>query len=182
MEQDLNSTLYYNTKRSYPPMVEANGLMKGPTTRLFEKVAKWIGLSPNAGPVLAALFIEHYESGERLSSDDICQITGYSRANAGLIVSQLEALGVIDGQRDYDQTGRGRKRVLYTVNGTFADIFELGVISIQDRLNGMLKDLDTIDNIDAGPKGSFAQLMKEVRKSVENRKEALRLSADVSIL
>jgi DNA-binding transcriptional regulator GbsR (MarR family) len=162
-------------------MVEGNGLMKGPTTRLFEKVARWIGLSPNAGPVLAALFIEHYESGERLSSDDICQITGYSRANAGLIVSQLEALGVIDGQRDYDQTGRGRKRVLYTVNGTFADIFELGVISIQDRLNGMLKDLDTINNIDAGPKGSFAQLLKEVRKAVENRKEALRKSAEVSI-
>ena len=158
-------------------MVEANGLMKGPTTRLFEKVARWIGLSPNAGPVLAALFIEHYESGERLSSDDICQHTGYSRANAGLIVSQLEALGVIDGQRDYDQTGRGRKRVLYTVNGSFADIFQLGVISIQDRLNGMMKDLNTIDNIDAGPKGSFAQLMKEVRKAVENRKEELGILA-----
>ncbi|MHA1614170.1 MAG: hypothetical protein ACTSW7_03555 [Candidatus Thorarchaeota archaeon] len=164
-------------------MGEANGLMKGPTIRLFEKVAKWIGLSPNAGPVLAALFIEHYETGERLSSDDICQVTGYSRANAGLIVSQLEALGVIDGQRDYDQTGRGRKRVLYAVNGTFSDIFELGVISIQDRLNGMLKDLQTIDNIDAGPKGSFAQLMKEVRKSVENRQEELRSisSSDISV-
>ena len=164
-------------------MGEANGLMKGPTTRLFEKVAKWIGLSPNAGPVLAALFIEHYETGERLSSDDICQVTGYSRANAGLIVSQLEALGVIDGQRDYDQTGRGRKRVLFAVNGTFADIFELGVISIQDRLNGMLKDLQTIENIDAGPKGSFAQLMKEVRKSVENRQEDLRSisSSDISV-
>ena len=164
-------------------MGEANGLMKGPTTRLFEKVAKWIGLSPNAGPVLAALFIEHYETGERLSSDDICEVTGYSRANAGLIVSQLEALGVIDGQRDYDQTGRGRKRVLYAVNGTFSDIFELGVISIQDRLNGMLKDLNTIENIDAGPKGSFAQLMKEIRKSVENRQEELSSisSSDLSV-
>lgn len=164
-------------------MGEANGLMKGPTIRLFEKVAKWIGLSPNAGPVLAALFIEHYETGERLSSDGICEVTGYSRANAGLIVSQLEALGVIDGQRDYDQTGRGRKRVLYAVNGTFSDIFELGVISIQDRLNGMLKDLQTIENIDAGPKGSFAQLMKEVRKSVENRQEELRSisSSDISV-
>jgi len=154
-------------------MGEPSGLMKGPTTRLFEKVAKWIGLSSNAGPVIAALFIEHYETGERLSSDDICSRTGYSRANAGLIVSQLEALGIIDGQRDYDQTGRGRKRVLYEVNGTFSDIFELGVISIQDRLNSMLKDLDTIEKIDAGPKGSFAQLMKEVRKSVENRRDAI---------
>jgi len=162
-------------------MGEINGLMKGPTTRLFEKVARWIGLSPNAGPVLAAIFIRHYETGERLSSDDICQITGYSRANAGLIVSQLEALGVIAGQRDYDQTGRGRKRVLYTVNGSFADIFELGVISMQDRLSGMLRDLDTIDNIDAGPKGSFAQLVKEVRKTVENYIEELKLSVDTTV-
>jgi DNA-binding transcriptional regulator GbsR (MarR family) len=160
-------------------MVEANGLMKGPTTRLFEKVARWIGLSPNAGPVLAALFIEHYESGERLSSDDICRITGYSRANAGLIVSQLEAIGIIDGQRDYDQTGRGRKRVLYTVNGTFPDIFELGIISIQDRLDGMLKELDAINNIDAGPSRPFAQLMKEIRKSINNRKKELSISTKV---
>ena len=162
-------------------MGEVNGLMKGPTTRLFEKVAKWIGLSVNAGPVLAALFIKDYENGERLSSDDICQITGYSRANAGLIVSQLEALGIIDGQRDYDQTGRGRKRVLYAVNGSFSDIFEIGIISIQDRLNGILKDLNTIDNIDAGPKGSFAQLMKEIRKSVENRKDELRKASSSDI-
>jgi hypothetical protein len=49
----------------------------------------------------------------------------------------------------------------------------VGVISIQDRLNSMLKDLDTIEKIDAGPKGSFAQLMKEVRKSVENRRDAI---------
>ena len=162
-------------------MGEANGLMKGPTTRLFEKVAKWIGLSSNAGPVLAALFIRYYETGQRLSSDDICQITGYSRANAGLIVSQLEALGIIDGQRDYDQTGRGRKRVLYAVNGTFSDIFEIGMISIQVRLNGILKDLNTIDNIDAGPKGSFAQLMKEIRKSVENRKDELHKASSSDI-
>jgi len=162
-------------------MGEINGLIRGPTTRLFEKVARWIGLSPNAGPVLAAIFVRQNETGERLSSDDICQITGYSRANAGLILSQLEALGVIDGQRDYDQTGRGRKRVLYTINGSFTDIFELGVISMQDRLSGMLRDLDTIESIDAGPKGSFAQLLKEVRKAVENYMEELKLSVDTSV-
>ncbi|TFG31276.1 hypothetical protein EU527_12855 [Candidatus Thorarchaeota archaeon] len=155
-------------------MIEQNGLIKGPMLRLFERIARWIGLSPNAGPVLAALFIEYNNSRERLSSDDICHITGYSRANAGLIISQLEALGIIDGQRDYDQTGRGRKRVLYTVNGTFATIFELGIISIQDRLNAMLKDLDAISDLDSGPKTSFARLLKEIRKTIENWKEELR--------
>jgi DNA-binding transcriptional regulator GbsR (MarR family) len=154
-------------------MGETNGLIKGPVIRLFEKVAKWIGLSPNAGPVLAAFFLEQHNSEEKLSSDDICRITGYSRANAGLIVSQLEALGVIDGQRDYDQTGRGRKRVLYTINGSFTDIFELGIISIQDRLNGIIRDLDAIENLDSSFKNSFGQLLKEIRKAAENRKDEM---------
>ena len=154
-------------------MTEQDGLIKGPITRLFERIARWIGLSPNAGPVLAALFIEHYNSGERMSSDDICQVTGYSRANAGLIISQLEALGIIDGERDYDQIGRGRKRVLYTLNGTFSTIFDLGIISIQDRLDAMLKDLNAIEDIDSKPKGSLARLLKEIRKSIENWKEEL---------
>ncbi|MFW9961394.1 MAG: hypothetical protein ACFFDV_10265 [Candidatus Thorarchaeota archaeon] len=154
-------------------MGETNGLIKGPMTRLFEKVARWIGLSPNAGPVLAAFFLEQYNSDEKISSDDICKITGYSRANAGLIISQLEALGIIDGQRDYDQTGRGRKRVLYTINGSFADIFELGVIGIQDRLNGIIRDLDAIENLDSSFKSSFGQLLKEIRKTVENQREEL---------
>jgi DNA-binding transcriptional regulator GbsR (MarR family) len=154
-------------------MSETNGLIKGPVTRLFEKVARWIGLSPNAGPVLAAFFLEQYNSGEKLSSDDICRITGYSRANAGLIISQLEALGVIEGQRDYDQTGRGRKRVLYTVNGTFTDIFELGVVSIQDRLSGIIRDLDSIESLDSGFKKSFSRLLKEIRVIVENRREEM---------
>jgi DNA-binding transcriptional regulator GbsR (MarR family) len=155
---------------------ETNGLMKAPITRLFEKVARWIGLSPNAGPVLAAFFIDQYNSNEKLSSDDICRITGYSRANAGLIISQLEALGVVDGQRDYDQTGRGRKRVLYAINGSFTDVFRLGAISIQDRLNGMIKDLDSVENLDSGFKKSFSHLLKEIRAVIENQREEVQTS------
>ena len=157
-------------------MGEINGLVKGPVTRLFEKVARWIGLSSNAGPVLAALFLEQYGTAEKLSSEDVCRITGYSRANAGLIISQLEALGVIEGARDYDQTGRGRKRVLYSVNGSFTEVFELGVISIQDRLVGMTRDLDTIENLDSSFKPSIAHLLKEVRAAVENRREELKVT------
>lgn len=171
--QDNSSTPNHRTHRGLVAVTETNGLIKGPITRLFEKVARWIGLSPNAGPVLAAFFLEQYNSGEKLSSDDICRITGYSRANAGLIISQLEALGVIDGQRDYDQTGRGRKRVLYTINGSFTDIFELGVVSIQDRLNGIVRDLDSIESLDSGFKKSFAQLLKEIRNAVEHRREEM---------
>jgi DNA-binding transcriptional regulator GbsR (MarR family) len=154
-------------------MGDENGFLKGPITRLFEKVAKWIGLSTNAGPVLAALFIESYETGSRMSSDDICKATGYSRANAGLIISQLEALGVIEGRRDYDQTGRGRKRVLYAIDGSFGDIFNLGVMSLLDRLGAMMKDINSIEDLRRGREDSLAPMLDDIKKVIQRRIHSL---------
>lgn len=154
-------------------MVNDEGYLKGPITRLFEKVAKWIGLSSNAGPVLAALFQDKYDTNNRMSSDEICTVTGYSRANAGLIISQLEALGVIEGQRDYDQTGRGRKRVLYSIDGNFADIFNLGVLSMLDRLGAILKDITTIEKIMNGRDDALAPMLEDIKKALTTRMDEL---------
>ena len=162
-------------------MGDDNGFLKGPITRLFEKVAKWIGLSTNAGPVLAALFIESYETGNRMSSDDICKVTGYSRANAGLIISQLEALGVIEGRRDYDQTGRGRKRVLYAIDGNFGDIFNLGVMSLLDRLGAMMKDINSIEDLRSGREDSLAPMLNDIKKVIQRRIKSLEEVSSVEI-
>lgn len=153
-----------------------DGYLKGPMTRLFEKVAKWIGLSTNAGPVLAALFVESYSTGNRISSDEICKATGYSRANAGLIISQLEALGVIEGQRDYDQTGRGRKRVLYAIDGGFSEIFNLGVKSLMDRLEAMMKDIGAIENLMNGRDESLTPMLDDIKKVLSTRMDELEVS------
>ncbi|MFW9926016.1 MAG: hypothetical protein ACFFDM_04530 [Candidatus Thorarchaeota archaeon] len=161
-------------------MGDSEGYLKGPITRLFEKVSRWIGLSTNAGPVLAALFIEQYSSGNRMSSDDICKVTGYSRANAGLIISQLEALGVIEGQRDYDQTGRGRKRVLYAIDGSFADVFNLGVLSLMDRLGAMMKDITTIESIMSGRTNGFAPMLEDIKKVLTARMDELEVAPSSS--
>lgn len=152
------------------------GYLKGPMTRLFEKVAKWIGLSTNAGPVLAALFMESYATGNRMSSDEICKATGYSRANAGLIISQLEALGIIEGQRDYDQTGRGRKRVLYAIDGGFSDVFNLGVKSLMDRLQAMMKDIGTIEKIMSGRDDSLTPMLNDIKSVLAERMEELEVA------
>ncbi|MFX1605930.1 MAG: hypothetical protein ACFFDD_08470 [Promethearchaeota archaeon] len=154
-------------------MGDDNGFLKGPITRLFEKVARWIGLSTNAGPVLAALFMESYETGNRMSSDDICKATGYSRANAGLIISQLEALGVIQGQRDYDQTGRGRKRVLYAIDGGFGEIFNLGVMSLLDRLGAMMKDIQSIEDLRSGREDALKPMLRDIKKVIQARIDSL---------
>ena len=154
-------------------MGDDNGFLKGPITRLFEKVAKWIGLSSNAGPVLAALFIESYETGNRMSSDEICKTTGYSRANAGLIISQLEALRIIEGNRDYDQTGRGRKRVLYTIKGDFKEIFNLGVMSLMDRLGTMMKDIQSIEDLRSGRQDALGSMLRDIKKVIQERIDSL---------
>ena len=148
-------------------MGDYSELLKGPVTRLFEKLARWVGLSGNAGPVLAALFIEKYKNDGRLSSEDICSMTGYSRANAGLIISQLEGLGVIEGQRDYDQTGRGRKRVLYRVRGEFSDVFALGIRSMQDRLDSMSGDVEYISRIEDP---QFEKMLKDLTEVIKSKK------------
>lgn len=157
------------------------GFLKGPITRLFEKVAKWIGLSANAGPVLAALFMDSYELGNRMSSDDICKATGYSRANAGLIISQLEALGVVDGQRDYDQTGRGRKRVLYSIEGNFGDVFNLGVMILIDRLGAIMKDIQSIEDLRRGRKDAMEPMLKDIKKVVQDRLDTLEAVSSAKI-
>ena len=162
-------------------MGDDNGFLKGPITRLFEKVAKWIGLSANAGPVLAALFMESYETGNRLSSDNICKATGYSRANAGLIISQLEALGVIEGQRDYDQTGRGRKRVLYSIDGDFGEIFNLGVMSLLDRLGAMMKDIQSIDDLRSGREDALKPMLRDIKKVIQERIESLEVVSSAKV-
>ena len=164
-------------------MGDDNGFLKGPITRLFEKVAKWIGLSSNAGPVLAALFIESYETGNRMSSDDICKATGYSRANAGLIISQLEALRIIEGNRDYDQTGRGRKRVLYAIKGDFKEIFNLGVMSLMDRLGTMMKDIQSIEDLRSGRDDALGPMLRDIKKVIQERIDSLEAvsSAELSL-
>ncbi len=151
-------------------MGEDSKILRGSIARLFEKIAKWIGLSSNAGPILAALFIEKYKTGNRLSSEDLCRATGYSRANAGLIISQLEGLGVIEGQRDYSQTGRGRKRLLYTIHGGFADIFQLGILSIHDRLESMMSDITHIEGTE-DPR--FSQMLKDMRNVIDLKRSEL---------
>ena len=161
-------------------MGDSEGYLRGPITRLFEKVSKWIGLSTNAGPVLAALFMERYGTDNRMSSDEICKVTGYSRANAGLIISQLEGLGVVEGQRDYDQTGRGRKRVLYAIDGSFSDIFNLGVMSLMDRLGAMMKDLATIEKIMNGREDTLAPMFEDIKKVLAARMDELEVAPSSS--
>ena len=154
-------------------MQDKPDVLKGPIVRLFGKLSEWVGLSDNVAPAAAALFLERYGDEERLGSDDICEVTGYSRANAGLIISQLEALGVVSGQRDYEQTGRGRKRLLYKMETDIDSFVSLGIQRIADLLKSMLKDIDAIEQQYGEDDKRLAKMMRDLRNAIERNLASL---------
>ncbi len=109
--------------------------------QLFEKLAKWLNLSENAAPVLAALLYEKYRTGQRLSAKELSKRTGYSRASIGTIMSELVSTGIVTGKRDSHQVGRGRRRVLYGIDGDVSMLFLAGVGQMVRRLEVIKHDI-----------------------------------------
>ncbi len=109
--------------------------------RLYEKVALWTGLSENTGPILAELLDDRYGPDEWLSADELGKRAGYSRAHTGLILSQLDALEVIESRRDYTQSKRGRRRLLYGLKGGIERLLGLGIKRMLDRLEGIVSEI-----------------------------------------
>ncbi|TFG33929.1 hypothetical protein EU527_05975 [Candidatus Thorarchaeota archaeon] len=112
--------------------------------RFFEKQAEWIGLAKNAGPILAALYVAKYEPGEKISLEDLSDLTRYSRSNVSLILTQLEALGIVYGEIDHSQTGRGRRRILYEIDERFTSLISLVVKTTILRLKETLSDIESL--------------------------------------
>jgi len=110
---------------------------------LFEKQVEWLGLSRNAGPILAAIYISKYRDGRKLNAEQIAKATNYSRSNVGLILSQLESLGLIYGDMDLSQTGRGRRRILYSVEKG-SSLASLSIKKTIDRLEESMREIDTL--------------------------------------
>jgi DNA-binding transcriptional regulator GbsR (MarR family) len=115
-----------------------------PLVRFFEKIVEWLGLSRNAGSLLAVLYSEKYGDGERLSLEQLADATSYSRSNVTLILSQLEALGIVDGETDLSQTGRGRRRLLYRIREDVPSPFFLMLRTMDDRLRDSLGDIESL--------------------------------------
>ncbi|NHJ15164.1 MAG: hypothetical protein EAX95_15890 [Candidatus Thorarchaeota archaeon] len=140
----------------------------GPLVRFLEKQAEWLGLGKNAGPVLAVLYLAKYQGEGTLSAEDIADRTSYSRSNVGLIISQMEALGLISGEMDYDQTGRGRRRFLYFIEDKVSSIVSLGIKKTIDKLEDSITEMESIKNLYRSDAPHVAKMMdgflKEARE------------------
>ncbi len=149
-------------------MSQMNNSSTDTLTRLFERLARWMGVSTNTAPVLSTFIHERYRENRRLSSEDICKLTGYSRANAGLIITNLEEAGIIDGVRDYGQPGRGRKRVLYTLTGGIDYMIQMGIKNQIHQLSEMMNDLEQIQNGGSDYEKSMKSLLTDFENIVDN--------------
>ena len=115
-----------------------------PVVRFFDKIVEWLGLSRNAGSILAAMYLEKYDTDEKLSLEEIADETKYSRSNVALNLSQLESMGFVYGEPDSSQTGRGRRRILYHLSDNMVSPFSWMIRILQDRLNNGLKDVNSL--------------------------------------
>jgi DNA-binding transcriptional regulator GbsR (MarR family) len=143
-----------------------------PIVRLFEKQVEWLGLSRNAGPILAAIFISNYRDGRKLNAEQIAEATSYSRSNVGLIISQLEALGIIYGEIDFSQTGRGRRRILYSVEKG-SSLASLAIRKTADRLEESIREIDNLLVLFNSDVPEMTKMLKKFKKEAEMCSESL---------
>ncbi len=142
-----------------------------PLVHFFEKLVEWLGLSRNSGSLLAVLYAERYATGERLSLEELAEATSYSRSNVTLILSQLEAAGIVEGETDLNQTGRGRRRILYRIRKEIPSPVFLMIRTMEDRLHDSLDDLDVIKKTLSEDGPSIRRMLddfgREIRSAIE---------------
>jgi DNA-binding transcriptional regulator GbsR (MarR family) len=146
----------------------------GQLVRFFEKQGEWLGLPRNTGPVLASLYLAKYESERKLAVEEICKSTNYSRSNVGLILSQLEALGLVYGEADFQQTGRGRRRILYSVDEEASSLMTLGIRKMIDRLEELIAQIDSLMNLYQSDAPHVIRMLSDLKKDA--RESLVRLS------
>ncbi|MFW9803017.1 MAG: hypothetical protein ACFFFC_10210 [Candidatus Thorarchaeota archaeon] len=158
-------------------MLDLNSPSNRDLVHFFEKHSEWLGLGRYAGLALAALAINEFENNDMLGADEIAEYTGYSRSNIGLILSQLESLGVITWQSDPSQRGRGRKRHLYRLSKGANSIMRIGLKKVVDRLKDEIKVLQMLMETYGNDMPHIKHMLKDMKEDAE---EALTCVTDLS--
>ena len=135
--------------------------------RFFEKQAELIGLSKNAGPVLATLYLSKYVTSDKISLEDLADSTSYSRSNVSLILNQLEALGIAFGEIDFSQTGRGRRRILYAIDDRFTSLTSLVAKTTIMQLQETIKDIEQLKKLDENGSKKIDNMLDDLQREAE---------------
>lgn len=147
-------------------------------SRISKKHLHWIGLSEAARDVLASLLVEHYWTHEPLSSDDLAELTGYSRGSISVAISQLRNLGFIESRIDTSHPGRGRKPTYYEINEGLSGIVTFGVRRLSLELEGILREVEamrlTLDDYDVDGRAALNSLEEETNRNLEQLRKYTR--------
>lgn len=159
-------------------MVNRESLIYVKLSRITKKHLHWIGLSEAALDVLTALLVEHYWTRESLSTDDMVDLTGYSRGSISVALSQLRNLGFIESRTDTSHPGRGRKPAYYEVAEGMSGIITFGVRRLALELEGILREVEsmklTIDNSDTAGRTALTSLEEEANRNLDQLRKYTR--------
>ncbi|MFW9919682.1 MAG: MarR family transcriptional regulator [Candidatus Thorarchaeota archaeon] len=157
-------------------MKERDSLAYDRLVKLCRRQLGWLGLSESSRDILALLLVEDYWTNEPLTPEEICDLTGYSRGSMSVILSQLKSLGFIEGQTDSGQKGRGRRRVMYSMNQGLSGLVLFGLRKLRIDLEGMLGEMIAIEEILGAEESDelevVAQLIEEATKNIAHLREA----------
>jgi DNA-binding transcriptional regulator GbsR (MarR family) len=131
------------------------------------ETAEWIGLQRNAGVALATLYIVKGSEFEKLSAEDIASITGYSRSNVSLVLSQLESKRLVRSTTDNAQIGRGRKKILYSVGTGVITPLEFAVLQVMKKMKAFTSELETIEKGSVEEGESLRETVHEFKEEAE---------------
>ena len=148
----------------------------GQLVRFFERQAQLLGLTRTTGLALAALYLAKYESGRKLTVDEVAKYTNYSRSNLGLILSQLEALGIVYSKADHKQAGRGRRRNLYTIDEDASSLIMLGIKTMMDRLSDLVSQIEYLMDVYENDAPHVLRMLQDFKKDASDNLEKLVVS------
>ncbi len=142
-----------------------------PIIRYFNKLVEWLGLSRNSGSILALLYLARYDTGAKFSLNEISKATHYSRSNVTLILTQLEFMGLISGETDITQAGRGRRRTLYSIADDVSSPISILLNQIHQRLLVNLQEIKSLSSSLGSENDSLTQMLEDFE---DETKEALK--------
>ncbi len=159
-------------------MVQHDSMAYRNLHRIIRKHLQWIGLSDAARDILSSLLVEFYWTHKPLSTDDLVELTGYSRGSISVAVSQLKSLGFIESRVITSHSGPGRRPVLYELTDGISGIVMFAVRRVSIELEGLLREIEgmrlSMDDSEFEERSSLAWLQKETERNLDHIRKYLR--------
>jgi len=147
--------------------------------RLLAAGTPWIGLPRATSQVVSALYLHKCEHGGPLGQQEICDITHLSSSTVSMILSQLEAIGIVDRFIDNSYKSKGRRRLLFYLEMELNDLLYRGIKKVRAELQRILGDLHDFKQETSPSKNESTHLaIEKIERDVEIFLSTIQIEAD----